>query len=145
MLRTRILKIIHLKISHPRSHKIPLGVVESARRWLHSQKNRRQKEALERAVEEQRQILIEEHNKNKNQDAFPLGNTSEGDLKHNATFQSLTNQKHHLSLIISSGVIVVHYLETRKMTMRNMSRAALLIRMLSLMATATRRDRTSKV
>ena len=69
------------------------GFVESTRRWLHSQKKRRQKEALERAVEEQRRILIEEQNKNKNQDAFPLGNTSEGDLKHNATFQSLTNQK----------------------------------------------------
>ena len=100
------------------------------RAGLHSQKKRRQKEALERAVQEQRPLLIEEQNKNNNQDAFPLGNTSEGDLKHNATFQSLTNQKKSSISYNIVGVFVVHYLEMRKMTMRNMSWAALLIWML---------------
>ena len=66
-----------------------------------------------------------------NLNSFPLGDTLEGDLKHNnVTFQSLRIRKNHLSLIISSRVFVVHYLEMRKMTMRNMSWAALLIQML---------------
>jgi hypothetical protein len=71
-----------------------VGLVESTKRWLYRQQIKRQKQALEIAVEEQRRILLEEQKKNHTLQALAAqewGDLTEKDLNHNVTFQSLTN------------------------------------------------------
>jgi len=70
------------------------GILESTKKWLHTQNVKRRKQALEKAVEEQRRVLLEEtlraHALNAmagRQEDFERG------LNENTTFQSLTRRK----------------------------------------------------
>lgn len=88
-----------------------LSFVETTKRWLYSQKIKLQKQALERKVEEQRRILLEEQKKNHTLQAMAAkewDKLTEKDLNHNITFQSLTNSraqhKNHIQQNLIGGL-----------------------------------------
>lgn len=89
---------------HRQQNGLP-AIVESAMRWVHVQKIKRQKDALEKAVEEQRRILLQESLRSvrnrdviqKQEELAALG------LQGNETFQNITSKKRHLPTLSFCG------------------------------------------